>query len=935
MLKIVKADLDVDLVSHVSDLLRGKDKRTVVISANRRPIRFIEHNLSPEDTLNVDFYTVDEFASKVVVQLSDRVFKFQKRLERELFFLNLLYDYVDENRGFLKVESPLELFLWAGRLSHLFDEVDRQLLGDRLSNFDYVEGVREAQIILGGLKELYRRYEREYEGYIYAGKTLKVASWFSSKRQFEDIYGEFDFLYIGFVYLSNAELEILKNIASITDCTFFVQTDLLNRERGFSTFRIVDETVERIKKTLASHVSFEEIKPDKTGKTEFKVFEFGNELGELRSCAETVFELSKEFKNGANPKNLAVILPKNYAVVPFLSFLGKKGIPLNITMSFPFSTTQMGLFINSLFDCLLNVEIGNSENEICFNPNLLLRLLNSSFIEFFSDEIIESCEYLKEKLLENRFGLLCLNSSIDKEKVFIEGFIEPFLNIKSFRDAQLAFSSLLEGLNWSRLNSDKLVAHTVQHFFSEIANTLSEAKSRFYVDLKLIAAMVRQVLSDIYVPFEGHPLEGVQVMGMLESRILKFDTVIFVDVNEGVLPSPERIDPLMPEDIKRALGLSSYKEREELVRYNFFRLAYSSNRCFVFFVNSVSSENKSLKSRFVEQLMVNSALKGKKLEPLKCEIGIGFERVDDRGVKKSEELTRKVEKLIEGGLSPTAIDMYMNCPYSFYLKYIKGVPEAVSLDDELEASPIGSLVHLILKRGFEQFVGREISTESLRKIEKTVDRLVERIKSGEQGFGDRYVDDFLTSLNSFRREALYEVVKFRLGNFFKKQKERWPCFTLFALEQELKSEKLHLKGILDRVDLVGERVRVVDYKTGKNPKRPKLFDFNVLFGEGKFLYNKDELERVKEYVRSVQLPAYLILADELFKKEEYEAFLVLLGKAEELFDGFRVNSEDLENFKKLIEYIFNHIKRAEYFYPIPGSHCMYCNYLDICNHSKI
>ena len=935
MLKIVKADLDIDLVSHVSNLLKGKSRKTVVISANKRPIRFIEQNLSPEDTLNADFFTIDEFARSVVVNLSDKVFKFQKKIERELFFLNLLYGYADENRYFLKVENPLELFFWAGRLSHLFDEVDRQLLGDKLSNFDYVEGVREAQIILGGLKELYSRYEREYEDYMYAGKTLKMASELSSERQFGDIYGEFDFIYIGFVYLSNAELEILKGTASITDCTFFLQTDLMNRDRGFSTFKVVDRTVERIKKTLAYHVSLEELKPAKTSETDFKILEFGSELSELRSCAETVKELSKGFKDITNPKNIAVILPKNHAVVPFLSFLGEKDIPLNITMSFPFSTTQLGLFISSLFDCLLNVRTEGSENKICLNPNLLLRLLNSSFIEFFSENIRKSCEYLKEKLLKNRFGLFCLSNSTEREKVFIERLIKPFLNIKSFQDAQLAFSSLFNYLNWNRLKSDRLVAHTVQFFSSEVASTLNEAKSRFYVDLKLIAAIVKQVLEDIYVPFEGHPLEGVQVMGMLESRMLKFDTVVFVDVNEGVLPSPERIDPLMPEDIKRALGLSSYREKEELVRYNFFRLAYSSNRCFISFVSSASSDSRSLKSRFVEQVVVNSALKGEKIEPLKSGTETGFERIDDRGVMKNGELTRRVERLIERGLSPTAIDMYMNCPYSFYLKYVREVPEALNLDDELDASPIGSLVHLILKRGFEQFVGREISTESLRKIEKTVDSLVERIKSGEQGFGDRYVDDFLGSLNSFRREALYEVIKFRLGNFFKKHKEKWPHFTLFALERELKSEKLHLKGILDRVDLIGDRVRIVDYKTGKKPKKPRLSDFEVLFGDDGFIYDKGELERVREHVRSVQLPAYLLLADELFKKEEYEAFLVLLGRTEELFDGFKADSKDLKSYKRLIEYLFNHMRGAEYFYPIAGSHCRYCDYLDICKYSKI
>ena len=934
MLKITKADLGIDLVSYISNLLKGKSKKTLVISANRRPIRFIEQNLSPEDTLNVDFYTLDEFARTTVVQFSEKVFKFHKSVERGLFFLNLLYSYADKNKDFLKVNSPGELFVWAGRLSRLFDEVDRQLLGNMLTNFEYVEGVREAQVILGGLKELYRSYEREYEDYMYAGKALEVASRLSCNRQFQEAYGEYDFVYLGFVYLSKAELEILKNISSITDCTFFVQTDLMNRERGFNTFGVVDKTIDKIKSNLSSGISFEELKTDNIDETEFKIFEFDSGLFQLRSCSRIVKELSKQFDDVSNPRNMAVILPKNHAIVPFLSFLDENEIPLNITMSFPFSTTQFGLFINSLFDCLLNAKVNASKNEVCLNPNLLLRLLNSSFIEFFSLEIIESCSYLKEKLLENRYGLFCLSREVDKEKVFVERILKPFFEISSFKDARAAFSSLFDNLNWSRLKSDKLVAHTVHHFFSEIIDTFDGVKFSFYVDLKLVAAIVKQMLSEIYVPFEGHPLEGVQVMGMLESRMLTFDTVLFVDVNEGVLPSPERIDPLMPEEIKRALGLSSYREKEELVRYNFFRLAYSSKRCFVSYTNSITSDNKSLRSRFVEQILVNLALKGKKIEPVKRGSETGFEKLGDRGVKKSRELMEKVKNIIERSLSPTALDMYMNCPYSFYLKYVRCVPPALNLEDELDSSPIGTLVHLILKKGFERFEGKEVNSDALGEIEKTVYKLVEGIKSANYSFGIEEVDSFLNSLSDFRREALYEVVKFRLGNFLEKQKEKWPNFELFALEKELKSEKLHLKGILDRVDLVGNKVRVVDYKTGKSAKKPKSFDFKILFDRNGYLYDKSELERLKECVRSIQLPAYLALLDELFKGKELEAFLVLLGKNEKIFDEFKVKYEDLEMYKRVIEYLINHIKNSDYFYPLCGSHCAYCDYSDICKYSK-
>ncbi len=84
--------------------------------------------------------------------------------------------------------------------------------------------------------------------------------------------------------------------------------------------------------------------------------------------------------------------------------------------------------------------------------------------------------------------------------------------------------------------------------------------------------MEKRGLISLRIPFGGQPLCGLQVMGALETRLPSFDEVFLLDVNEEIVPNIEEINPPMPYQIKRALGLPD-REREELImKYHFERL---------------------------------------------------------------------------------------------------------------------------------------------------------------------------------------------------------------------------------------------------------------------------------------------------------------------------------------------------------------------------
>ena len=72
--------------------------------------------------------------------------------------------------------------------------------------------------------------------------------------------------------------------------------------------------------------------------------------------------------------------------------------------------------------------------------------------------------------------------------------------------------------------------------------------------------------------FQGEPLEGLQLMGMLETRALDFETVIVASVNEGVLPAGKTENSFIPFDVKIEYGLPTYREKDAIFSYHFYRL---------------------------------------------------------------------------------------------------------------------------------------------------------------------------------------------------------------------------------------------------------------------------------------------------------------------------------------------------------------------------
>ena len=100
-----------------------------------------------------------------------------------------------------------------------------------------------------------------------------------------------------------------------------------------------------------------------------------------------------------------------------------------------------------------------------------------------------------------------------------------------------------------------------------IARSLMAEKS--FSDLRSYFTLLRTYLRSRHVSFPGTPLHGMQVLGGLETRSLQFARVYVLDADEGSFPEAFRESTLLPFPVRRALGLSTSRDQDDIAAYHF------------------------------------------------------------------------------------------------------------------------------------------------------------------------------------------------------------------------------------------------------------------------------------------------------------------------------------------------------------------------------
>ncbi|MBI4352079.1 MAG: PD-(D/E)XK nuclease family protein [Elusimicrobia bacterium] len=419
-------------------------------------------------------------------------------------------------------------------------------------------------------------------------------------------------------------------------------------------------------------------------------------------------------------------------------------------------------------------------------------------------------------------------------------------------------------------------------------------------------------------PFPGTPLKGLQVLGFLETRCLKFKRVYFLDANADILPASRKEDTILSHFVREGLGLSTYKTRERLSRYYFSALLAGAGEAHIFYKDSAASE----RSPFVEKLAWDLERRGEKPDETDVHLRIDFSQAEPGPAAKTPELTASLKAR---EFSPSALDAYLRCGLQFYYRYALRLSEKDELSDDIEQRDIGVIVHEVLENFFKAGTGKPLNIKEAdykRVLEEAGRVFDERLKGHNAGF------EYLIKRQVERR--LREILDYHRDNL--------PGITILGCETELTAElptrygAVKLKGRADRVDQRGGVVHILDYKTGARAGVPNWRKFDPAARED-----------WPDTLKSTQLPFYILAylsGNKGAEARNMDASLMLLGaeniSEETLYKERYKKSPDktavFANYKAAITALVEEILDKDLpFAPSPDEKpCALCSFKDLC-----
>ncbi|GFM35675.1 PD-(D/E)XK nuclease family protein [Desulfovibrio psychrotolerans] len=486
----------------------------------------------------------------------------------------------------------------------------------------------------------------------------------------------------------------------------------------------------------------------------------------------------------------------------------------------------------------------------------------------------------------------------------------------------------------------------------------------------VLFTILRETIRLERVPFEADPLTGVQVLGMLETRLLRFDSLHILDATEDKLPGAPAHDPLLPDSLRAMLGLPDTRHREQVAAHNFHRLIHGANHVHIYYQAGVDRsglfEEKKARSRFVEEMLwqeerARGALLKPGTPPLHAvTYPMPSPRHEDRPVLRSPAIAARLDEYLRRPLSPSALDTYLTCPVRFFHERLCGLSAIDQVNEGDDMAGIGELLHTVLETFFTPLTGRPVTF--------TEDD-AERLKA--LFVRELYQSPIRDTLPYDSFIMLEEAGKIRLERFLKNQ----PATTVLALEQRMQAavsvngNTRFLAGRMDRVDSRDGNIIILDYKTGK-VHRPHLavWDDEDLWKRLRNWQGADDdtLERLAQAMPSVQLPAYLHVYSRTGMSGTslpgidqsgitqsgnvssgiqtgsgdpvHDAgWVELRNEGKELFLlGTQMDDDTRETIihtriPQLMEFLFRHMEQAPVYRPIRGKHCQWCACANCCS----
>ena len=552
---------------------------------------------------------------------------------------------------------------------------------------------------------------------------------------------------------------------------------------------------------------------------------------QCKYVAEFLDQVRRE--RGAEPgKETAVVLTDENLLMPVLYAIPSDVDKINVTMGYPLRLTLAYSFVERLIT--LRSRVRMRDGSAMFYHEDVRGLLNHPYMADGLAEIVAEIADTQQVYVDMSafsvdgvvavvFGLMgeeWTDLAAWLRKIIPMVAVAPAATGDVERKQRLEFFSIISE------NLDKLV------------NSLS--RCGITLSTRTFASLLRRVLQQVRVPYDGEPLQGVQVMGILETRNLDFDNVLLLSLNDDTFPGNRASSPsFIPHNLRFAYGLPTPQHHEGVWAYYFYRLLQRASNVHLVYSSRSDERSSGEQSRYIYQLEYESP---HRLAHRELAVSVNVApRIPLSITKDSGVMARLGEFCREGGrtLSPTSFFNYVQCPLKFYFHSIARLRMEEEVSEEVEAPMFGTILHRAMELLYAPLAGdpdpalRVAELRGNGQVSSAVDRAI-----GEGYFRDahvqpedyagnlllvrdiiiRYINSCILPFDAGQRNLVVQDIEKKITGKFE-----FVCADGCAGE-------VWFGGVCDRIDRLADGgMRIVDYKTG--PEKLVFKDIESLFSQ--------------------------------------------------------------------------------------------------------
>ena len=674
-----------------------------------------------------------------------------------------------------------------------------------------------------------------YEGALYRSVVSNESIEFRHKK----------YLFVGFNMMQVVELNLLNRLKKQGKAAFYWDYDQYYMDGNNEAGHYIRQYLPYYPNELADYPQ-QEIYNNMTKNKDITYISAPTENIQARYVNSWLKENGR-YKMG---RNVAIVLSDESLLQSVIHSLPQEVGSINITIGYPLQQTPF----YSLIQQLIQLQgIGHSKQGDTYRLHYVLIALRHPYTRYISEKYTELLAKLDE---QKRFYPSREFLSLDGD----EGLTLLFRNLEEATASQDEYNRklityLLDvlrtiGTHAKELN-DPLFHESLYRTYT-LLNRLQDLiiAGDLQVDIITLERLIQQLIQTTSIPFHGEPAEGIQVMGVLETRNLDFDHILILSCNEGKLPKGVNDSSFIPYSLRKAYGLTTVENKVAIFAYYFHSMLQRAHDITLTYNNATEDGQSGEMSRFMLQMMVESqhSIKRKTLvagqKPL---------RPAYSDAQKTDEVMAVLDNIKM--ITPTFLNTYQRCQKQFYYKYVKGLLEPDEIDeDEVDNKIFGNIFHRAAELFYYTFASKDdIATDDqgkqrlIRPIVITADNLDHALKDTSLVYRlvDQAFREELFKVSSSDYHPKYnglqlinkEVIASYLRQLITIDRRQAP-FSIIGMEivvsttlgvATARGQKLfRIGGFIDRLDSVAasgnpsalgnlaERIRVIDYKTGRS-----------------------------------------------------------------------------------------------------------------------